>query len=85
MENFGPNAYFFVFGRSPRTSRNSRGPLMRLRLRCARSSLVAPGSPSRSIVRPAISTALRLLPALSRMVGVATASACSRSRRIASG
>lgn len=49
----------YVSGRSPRTPRNSRGPLIRRRLRCARSPLVAAWSPRRSISRPAISAALR--------------------------
>jgi hypothetical protein len=49
----------FLFGKSSRMPRNSCGPLIRRRFRCARSSLVAVWSPRRSTSRPAMSAALR--------------------------
>jgi len=73
----------FSFGRSPRISRNSCGPLMSRRFRSRRSSGVADGSPISSIRRPAMSEAFAAAVGLVCLVGSEPLSAISIMRRMA--
>jgi hypothetical protein len=77
--------YRFGFCVSSRMSRNSFGPLISARLRCCCSSTGIDLSTIPSAVRSAISEALCALRVFARRVGIGPASACSTSRRIASG
>jgi len=76
-----------VFDGFSRRSRNSRGPLIRRRFRCARSSWVAPWAPNRSISLDASSAALclALLGPIWRASLDELRSACCNNCRIASG
>src|SRR5439155_19690008 len=74
----------FCFGRSPRTSRNSFGPLRRRRFRVLRSSSGVDGSISLSISWAANSSALDAASRFRHRKGCDAASPSSRSRRIAS-
>ena len=75
----------FAFGRSTRASRNSVGPLVRRRLRSARSSGGAAGSIIFSIAFVASSWARNFRPDLATgRAGALTVSPCSTSRRMAS-
>ena len=75
-----------VFDGFSRRSRNSRGPLIRRRFRCARSSWVTPRAPNRSISLDASSAALCLaLGPIWRASLDELRSACCNNCRIASG
>src|ERR1700733_4820856 len=75
----------FLFGRSTRTSRNSSGPLVSRRRRCARSSGGAAGSAILSIVFAASSAARNLRSGLlTGLAGAFTVRPSSTKRRMAS-
>jgi hypothetical protein len=76
--------HFFGFGKSPRMSRNSRGPFRSLCFRLARSSSVADLSPMRSISWPAIVEAFTAALLPRGFKGCALASPSSISLRMAS-